>query len=187
MTSRLTRRITSTQPHLSTPIITLSPPTVMNSLPISLYSHTLCSGTSLPPRPLILGFLGAEQAPKYCHVIAPSTLEASSCDTLRVTPLRLRPSIPGVARHHSLKPLGYEFLIPILQSSETAPGSRMALQPHPRSPVQQSRARGSPLTLAGHQPLGPDADPSANEGRGTPHETTEDPALLNSVRESCFV
>ena len=26
MTSRLTRRITSTQPHLSTPIITLSPP-----------------------------------------------------------------------------------------------------------------------------------------------------------------
>jgi len=46
MTSRLTRRTTSTQPHLSTPIITLSPPTVMNSLPISLYSHTLCSGTS---------------------------------------------------------------------------------------------------------------------------------------------
>ena len=34
------------QPHLNTPIITLSPPTVMNSLPISLYSHTLCSGTS---------------------------------------------------------------------------------------------------------------------------------------------
>ena len=62
MTSRLTRRITSTQPHLSTPIITLSPPTVMNSLPISLYSHTLCSGTSLPPRPLILGTLGADGA-----------------------------------------------------------------------------------------------------------------------------
>ena len=37
------------QPHLSTPIITLSPPTVMNSLPISLYSHTLCSGTSCHP------------------------------------------------------------------------------------------------------------------------------------------
>ena len=49
----------------------------------------------------------------------------------------------------------------------------MALQPHPRSPVQQSRARGSPLTLAGHQPLGPDDDPSTNEGRGTPHETPE--------------
>ena len=64
MTSRLTRRITSISSH-------------MNSLPISLYSHTLCSGTSLPPRPLILGTLGAEQAPKYCHVIAPSTLEAS--------------------------------------------------------------------------------------------------------------
>ena len=95
---------------------------------------------------------------------------------LRVTPLRLRPSIPGVARRHSLKPLGCPsslYLIPILQSSETAPGSRMALQPHPRSPVQQSRARGSPLTLAGHQPLGPDDDPSTNEGRGTPHETTE--------------
>ena len=76
-------------------------------------------------------------------------------------------------RHHSLKPLGYEFLIPILQPSETAPGSRMALQPHPRSAIPQSRARGSPLTLAGHQPLGPDDDPSTNEGRGTPHEPTE--------------
>ena len=53
------------------------------------------------------------------------------------------------------------------------PGSRMALQPHPRSPIPQSRTRGSPLTLAGHQPLGPDADPSANEGRGTPRDTTE--------------
>ena len=91
MTSRLTRRITSTQPHLSTPIITLSPPAVMNSLPISLYSHTLCSGTSLPPRPLILGTLGAEQAPKYCHVIAPSTLEASSCDTLSSHPAEAEP------------------------------------------------------------------------------------------------
>ena len=49
----------------------------------------------------------------------------------------------------------------------------MALQPHPRSTVQQSRARGSPLTPAGHQPLGSDDDPSTNEGRGTPHEPTE--------------
>ena len=65
------------------------------------------------------------------------------------------------------------YLLPILQSSETAPGSRMALQPHPRSTVQQSRARGSPLELAGHQPLGPDDDPSTNEGRGTPHDTPE--------------
>ena len=91
MTSRLTRRITSTQPHLSTPIITLSPPTVMNSLPISLHSHTPCSGTSLPPRPLILGTLGAEQAPKYWHVIVPSTLEASSCDTLSSHPAEDEP------------------------------------------------------------------------------------------------
>ena len=50
----------------------------------------------------------------------------------------------------------------------------MALQPHPRSAIPQSRARGSPLPpLAGHQPLGPDDDPFANEGRGTPHDTTE--------------
>ena len=64
MTSRLTRRITSTSPT-STPLLSLSPPpTAMNSLPISLYSYTLCSGTSLPPRPLILDILGAEQAPK---------------------------------------------------------------------------------------------------------------------------
>ena len=63
------------------------------------------------------------------------------------------------------------YLLPILQSSETAPGSRMALQPHPRSSVQQSRARGSPP--AGHQPLGPADDPSTNEGRGTPHDTPE--------------
>ena len=38
----------------------------------------------------------------------------------------------------------------------------------------QSRARGSPLPpLAGHQPLGPDDDPFAKEGRGTPRDTTE--------------
>ena len=49
------------QPQLNTPIITLSPPTVMNSLPTSLYSHTLCSGTSLPPRPLILDILTGAQ------------------------------------------------------------------------------------------------------------------------------
>ena len=49
----------------------------------------------------------------------------------------------------------------------------MALQPHPRSPVQQSRARGSPLIPAGHQPLGSDDYPSIEEGRGTPHEPTE--------------
>ena len=49
----------------------------------------------------------------------------------------------------------------------------MALQPHPRSAVQQSRARGSPLIPAGHQPLGSDDYPSIEEGRGTPHEPTE--------------
>ena len=47
MTSRLTRRITSTHSPTSAPLLSLSsPPTVMNSLPISLYSHTLCSGAS---------------------------------------------------------------------------------------------------------------------------------------------
>merc|ERR1711965_1241320 len=49
----------------------------------------------------------------------------------------------------------------------------MALQPHQRSAMPQSRARGSPLIPAGHQPLGSDDDPSTNEGRGTPHETPE--------------
>ena len=63
------------------------------------------------------------------------------------------------------------YLLPILQSSETAPGSRMALQPHPRSTVQQSRVRGSPL--AGHRASGSDDDPSIEEGRGTPHDTPE--------------
>ena len=48
----------------------------------------------------------------------------------------------------------------------------MALQPHPRSTVQQSRARGSPLIPAGHQPLGSD-DYLSSERRGTPHEPTE--------------
>ena len=45
----------------------------------------------------------------------------------------------------------------------------------PPSPASksQSRARGSLPLLAGHQPLGPDDDPSTNEGRGTPHDTTE--------------
>ena len=45
----------------------------------------------------------------------------------------------------------------------------------PSSPASksQSRARGSLPPLAGHQPLGPDDDPFANEGRGTPHDTTE--------------
>ena len=45
----------------------------------------------------------------------------------------------------------------------------------PSSPASksQSRARGSLPPLAGHQPLGPDDDPSANEGRGTPRDTTE--------------
>ena len=52
-------------------------------------------------------------------------------------------------------------------------GLRMALQPHQRSAIPQSRARGSPLTPAGHQPLGPDDYPSIEEGRGTPHEPTE--------------
>ena len=71
-------------------------------------------------------------------------------------PAEAVPQHSRCVRHHFPNPLGYEFLIyliPILQSSETAPGSRMALQPHPRSPVQQSRARGSPLTLAGHANL----------------------------------
>ena len=72
------------------------------------------------------------------------------------------------------KPPGYEFLIPILQSSETTPGSRMALQPHPRSTIPQSRAHGSPPPpLAEHRPSGSDADPFENEGRGTPRDTTE--------------
>ena len=45
----------------------------------------------------------------------------------------------------------------------------------PSSPASksQSRARGSPLPLAGHQLLGPDDNPFANEGRGTPRDTTE--------------
>ena len=44
----------------------------------------------------------------------------------------------------------------------------------PSSPASksQSRARGSLPPLAGHQPLGPDDDPFAMEGRGTPHDTT---------------
>ena len=42
------------QPHLSTPIITLFPPTVMNSLPIFLYSHTLCGGWLWKPE---VGFI----------------------------------------------------------------------------------------------------------------------------------
>ena len=80
------------------------------------------------------------------------------------------------------------YLIPILQSSETAPGSRMALQPHPRSPVPQSLARGSALTLTGHQPLGSDDYPSINEGRGTPHEPTEglDPSSCRSDHSNPF-
>ena len=49
----------------------------------------------------------------------------------------------------------------------------MALQPHQRSAMPQSRARGSPLTLAGHRSSGSDDHPSAEEGRGTPHEPTE--------------
>ena len=45
----------------------------------------------------------------------------------------------------------------------------------PSSPASksQSSARGSLPPLAGHQPLGPDDDPFANEGRGTPRDTTE--------------
>ena len=169
-------------PHSPAPllIIILSPPTVMNSLPISLYSHTLCSGTSLPPRPLLLGTLGAEHSGAQT-LPRNSSLNSSSrrhVRRLRVTPLRQwAPAFPVL---HDAIPLYHSdtsslYLIPILQSSETltAPGSRMALQPHPRSTVQQSRAHGSPLTPAGHQPLGPDDDPSTNEGRGTPHETTE--------------
>ena len=49
----------------------------------------------------------------------------------------------------------------------------MALQPHPRSTVQQSRAHGSPHHLLDTDASGPDDDPSTNEGRGTPHEPTE--------------
>ena len=52
MTSRLTRRISPPPSPTSAPLLSLSsPPTVMNSLPISLYSHTLCSGTSCHPDP----------------------------------------------------------------------------------------------------------------------------------------
>ena len=46
--------------------LTLSPPTVMNGLPISLYSHTLCGGA---PRHL---------DPKYWHVLVPPTASASA-------------------------------------------------------------------------------------------------------------
>ena len=52
-------------------------------------------------------------------------------------------------------------------------GLRMALQPHQRSAIPQSRARGSPLTPAGHRSSGSDDYPSTEEGRGTPHEPTE--------------
>ena len=47
----------------------------------------------------------------------------------------------------------------------------------PSSPASksQSRARGSlPLPLAGHQLLGPDANPFAMEGRETSRDDTED-------------
>ena len=49
----------------------------------------------------------------------------------------------------------------------------MALQPHQRSAIPQSRARGSPLIPAGHRSSGSDDYPSIEEGRGTPHEPTE--------------
>ena len=48
----------------------------------------------------------------------------------------------------------------------------MALQPHQRSAIPQSRARGSPLTHAGHRSSGSD-DHLSSERRGTPHETPE--------------
>ena len=48
----------------------------------------------------------------------------------------------------------------------------MALQPHQRSAIPQSRARGSPLTPAGHRSSGSD-DYLSSERRGTPHEPTE--------------
>ena len=51
-------------------------------------------------------------------------------------------------------------------------GLRMALQPHQRSAIPQSRARGSPLTPAGHRSSGSD-DYLSSERRGTPHDTTE--------------
>ena len=38
---------------------------------------------------------------------------------------------------------------------------------------QQDRVRLTITTLAGHRTSGPDDDPSANEGRGTPRDTTE--------------
>ena len=54
MTSRLTRRITSTQPHLSTPIITLSPPTVKEeSTYIPIFPHPV-QWRAPPPKSLIL-------------------------------------------------------------------------------------------------------------------------------------
>ena len=50
----------------------------------------------------------------------------------------------------------------------------MALQPHPRSTIPQSRAHGSPPPpLAEHRPSGSDADPFANEGKETSRDTTE--------------
>ena len=93
-------------------------------------------------------------------------LRRARCET--VNPLHVLSHSPvsydTIPPNHS----GYEFLIPILQSSKTAPGSRMALQPHPRSPIPQSRAHGSPPPPhAEHRPSGSDADPFANEGRET--------------------
>ena len=40
-------------------------------------------------------------------------------------------------------------------------------------PRPNRRTAYDPITPAGHQPLGPDAYPSIEEGRGTPHEPTE--------------
>ena len=166
------RRVTSTQPHLSTPIITLSPHTVMNSLPIPLYSHTLCSGTSLPPRPLILRTLGAQ------------ILARNSFPTAFAGRHALRDSQPlccGVTTRCIIAPLSYRYIM--VPSYFGIPSTNMSASDEEARPIAgipspatnaQDRVRLTITTIhAGHRSSGSDDNPSANEGRGTPHEPTE--------------
>ena len=58
-----------------------------------------------------------------------------------------------------------------MQISDEEARSAAGLSPPATKP--QGRVRGPLLPLAGHQLLGPDDYPFANEGRGTPRDTTE--------------
>ena len=130
----------------------------------------------MSPRPPIL-VLWAPTAPKYWHVIVSRLLLVGpprretvdlfvSCDTHNPV-------------SHDASPFNHSdtsslYLIPIYSRLRRHPDrgwlcSLTRDQQYRREPC----TRGSPLTLAGHQPLGPDADPSTNEGRGTPRDTTE--------------